>query len=155
MKKDFIRDYATAAFIIYSEMGKPSDDKLYKELYVYAIEKCGLKSSEKAHDLAIMSVQYDYGPLIADIEAVNTTISQLRNNGLNDIEKAVDGVYFKITQKENELRKRNFSNMVRNYACENAISEKDIYVKLKIARTLFAYNRGLRIPDYAYFLRNK
>ena len=142
MKKDFTRDYATEAFRLYADMGKPSYDEASKSIYNKAIADCEFKNPDIAVSIAEAAVNRAT-PLLLDILAVEKTIEILQRGGKEHIVRAVENVYF--VQPKLPLRRGDITARVRRYSLTAFASERVVYTWLKEARLLFASVRGLRI----------
>lgn len=147
MKKDHIRDYATEAFKYYAKIGQPTYEELKEKYYQEALGDYGringIKCSgiSKPTEAALMyaeNVLHQKEAELLDILAVERTIIQL-----NRFEKqAVEIVYFEEPKKE--LEKRDISNRVQKAIIQIPASERSVYYYLKKARSIFAFERGLR-----------
>lgn len=151
--KECYMDYATAAFIKYSELGCPTkaeyEARIRSDIYMRFAEK----TPELIVKLADKEVQRNEGVLL-DIEAVNKTFDMLLNkipldtvdtakavrNG-SDIANALSYVYFGL-HREKPSNKR-ICARVRLYATSLPTDERTVYRWLKYGRRLFAINRGL------------
>lgn len=150
MQKDIIRDYATEAFRYYAACGKISAEDIKAQIYKTIAEEgkkekeinikgngytdlTALKAMKADDEMMRLKAQFE------DIIAVEKTLSRLTS----DEKKAVDIVYF--TNAKQPLRRGEISNRVHKAETELFISERNIYYMLKRVRTIFAYERGLRI----------
>lgn len=151
--KESYMDYATAAFVKYSELGCPTkaeyEARIREEIYTRFAEK----TPELIVKLADKEVQRNQG-LLLDIDAVNKTFDMLLNripldtvdtdkairNG-TDIANALSYVYFGL-HREKPSNKR-ISARVRLYASTLPAEERTVYRWLRYGRRLFACNRGL------------
>ena len=116
MRKDNIRDYATAAFREYARLGSPS---------------------------SVEHLERDNAALAADLRAVKETLRILDAEGNRYIADAVRAVYF--AAPSSPLLKGEISARVAAFAKEYPTCERCVYRWLKRARGLFARLRGLRI----------
>lgn len=144
MKKDFIRDYATAAFRLYAALGKPSYDTASQRVYNKAIAKYERMNPAIAVSQAEIAVA-NSTPVLLDILAVNETLAMLDKGGKLYICRALQAVYF--IQPNKPLRKGDISARVLRYALCVPTDERTVYRWLKEGRDLFAALRGLRIDD--------
>lgn len=154
MKKDFIRDYSTAAFRFYASVGKSAEE--YKE----EIKKNALEEIRKRENIVRTGdggspteheLMYQEEKLqekiseIRDIEAVEKTLAEYRANGNKkslDTLQLIKDVYFK--RPKEKLEKNDISFRVEGTAMLLGIGSSTAYKYLKNARVLFAFNRGLR-----------
>ena len=116
MRKDNIRDYATAAFREYARMGCPS--------------------------LELISCERDVA-LVADLRAVEECLRILSLEDREYIVDAVRAVYF--ASPGVPLRKGDIGARVAAFARVCPASEREVYRWLKRARVRFAAVRGLRV----------
>ena len=116
MRKDNVRDYATAAFREYARLGCPTPDLIAKE-----------------RDAA----------LAADLRAVSECLRILSSEDTGYIVEAVRAVYF--VAPEAVLKKGDIGERVAAFARACPASEREVYRWLKRARVGFAALRGLRI----------
>lgn len=142
MKKDFIRDYATGAFVRYAALGCPTraeyEEKLRRDVY----NRLSLKEPR----IILMKADAEIAarkPLLEDIEAVERMFAMLEANGKEYISNAVRAVYF-ASAAERPSRKEIVSRVLC-YARSVPIDERSVYRWLKYARELFAMLRGLTI----------
>ena len=115
MRKDNIRDYATAAFREYARLGCPSPEAI---------------SCERDTALA------------ADLRAVGECLQILRVEEQEYIADAVRAVYF--VAPEIPLKKGDVGKRVAMFARKYPASEASAYRWLARARRLFAKLRGMR-----------
>lgn len=151
--KDNITDYVTDAFRYYARMGKPGIEALKADIRKNAIdngiqETCGKSGNiAKPTEYQILKMEEAEEQHIAeilDIAAVCKTIRAIEKiNKGEDIKKAVEIVYMDDAEKEKGV----ISARVAKAAIEIPASERSIYYWLKIARTIFAKERGLRIAE--------
>ena len=116
MRKDNIRDYATAAFREYARLGCPSSERI---------------SCERDAALA------------ADLRAVSECLRVLCAEDKPYIADAVRAVYF--ASPGVPLRKGDIGARVAAFARVCPASEREVYRWLKRARVRFAAVRGLRV----------
>lgn len=152
--KDYLRDYATAAFRFYAKNGK-SAEKFKQRIYIEALDKIRKKEirvrdgiskpTENALIKAEMAVNERISEIL-DMEAVDKTLAELEGRGRKrHIINALEIVYFKECQ--NELEVGDIKNRVIKASNEMFVSERNMYRWLKQARDLFSYHRGLRIKN--------
>lgn len=155
MKKDNIRDYATEAFRFYAALGKPSYEALKDAVYQYALQE---ERKREVHTLAgisnpvesqIRNAQLAVDELAADlldVLAVEKTLQILlaRENG-REILTCLDTVYF--TEPLREIRRGEIQERVIFAAMLVPTSEPTVYRHLRLARTVFAVERGLRCAN--------
>lgn len=149
--KDYLRDYATAAFRFYAKNGK-SADKYREEIYNQALEEIRKKETNvkdgisKPIEAAIMAAEKAVDEKIAeikDMEAVEMVLAELKGTRRIFIVQAIEVVYFKDCNKD--LSIGDIQDRVKAAAIELPASERSVYYWLKQARELFSYQRGLRI----------
>lgn len=149
--KDYLRDYATAAFRFYAKNGMSAEkfkQKIYfetldeikrKETYV----KNGIsKPTEEALIKAEKAVNERMSEIL-DMEAVDKVLAELEARHKIEVLKAIEVVYFKDSDKELELG--DIKSRVVMASMSIPASERSVYSWLKQARELFSYQRGLRI----------
>lgn len=149
--KDYIRDYATAAFRFYAENGM-SAEKFKQKIYIEALDAIKKKETQvkegvsKPTEKALIAAEKAVNERISeilDMEAVDKVLAELEARRKKYIVKAIEIVYFKDNDKE--LLSGDIKNRVIKASNEIPASERSIYGWLKQARELFAYQRGLRI----------
>ncbi len=149
--KDYLRDYATAAFRFYAQNGM-SAEKFKQKIYIEALDeikkretkvKDGISNpTEQALIKAEMAVNERISEIL-DMESVDKVLAELEARYKYYIIKAIEIVYFKDTDKD--LLAGDIKNRVIIASHEIPASERSIYTWLKQAREIFAYQRGLRI----------
>lgn len=146
--RDYLRDYATAAFIFYARNGM-SAEKYKKKLYIEVLEsqkknEGGSGGISKPTESAIIAAEREVNSKIAeimDMEAVEKVIAELDVRKRHDIIQAIEYVYFNnCNEKSEDIKAR-----VHNAETYIPASERSIYRWLRQARDLFAIERGLRI----------
>ncbi|MFT8889465.1 MAG: hypothetical protein ABF904_11690 [Ethanoligenens sp.] len=151
--KDHIRDYATAAFRYYAELGCPTYELLKKQIYDKALiqskkELGHTNGISKPTEYAIMNAERaveNHEAELRDILAVQEVIERLNFKKNYDIVRAVRMVYFADADKP--LEKGSISARVHQAELEIPASERQIYYWLNQARKIFAEERGLRIEN--------
>ena len=146
MKKDSIRDYATAAFQYYAKLGKPHKEDLEQQYYDDALSeyKRGEIKGTGISKPVEQAVMYAEGRLrdkqaeLWDILAVEKTLAQLHKDEL----LAVEMVYFECPQRA--IKRGEISERVTKASLYIPIDERTVYRYLKRARMIFAFERGLR-----------
>ncbi len=146
MKKDNIRDYATAAFQYYAFMGKPHKEDLEQKYYDDALSeyKRGEIRGTGISKPVEQAVMYAEGRLrdkqaeLWDILAVEKTLAQLHKDEL----LAVEMVYFECPQRA--IKRGEISERVVKVSLYIPTCERTVYYYLRKARLIFAYERGLR-----------
>lgn len=147
--KDYIRDYATAAFRFYAQNDKSAEafkKKIYEEALESIKEQEGCTGVSKPTEGAIMRAEKAVNEKIAeikDMEAVEKVLAEYRSTWKSHIARAIELVYFKDPDKEIGIG--DIQNRVNAAVIEISASERSIYYWLKQARELFAQNRGLRV----------
>lgn len=144
MKKDFTRDYATAAFRLYAALGKPTYEVASQRVYNKAISKYEHANPAVAVSQAEIAVAKST-PVLLDILAVNEALAMLDKGGKLHICRALQAVYFVLPNKP--LRKGDISARVLRYSLSVPTDERTVYRWLKEGRDLFTALRGLRIDD--------
>lgn len=149
--KDYLRDYATAAFRFYAQNGM-SSEKYKQKIYIEALNeikkkevkvKDGIsKPTEEALIKAEMAVNERVSEIL-DMEAVDKVLAELEARRKRYIVQAIEIVYFKDADKE--LLLGDIKDRVIQASNEIPAAERSIYSWLKQARELFSYQRGLRI----------
>lgn len=151
--KDYLRDYATAAFRFYAKNGM-SAEKFKRKIYIEALENIKKKESKAKNGIskptegALIAAEMSVNERISevlDMEAVDKVLAELEARKKSYIIKAIEIVYFKDPDIELELG--DIKNRVIKASHEIPASERSIYSWLKQARELFAYQRGLRIKS--------
>lgn len=142
MKKDYLRDYSTAAFNLYGKVGNVEN---YKKSLLEEIEHIKASSGSgisKPTEAALMKAEEQLTLKIAtikDLEAVEKTLNELKATNIVMF-NVVNDVYVK-----NSFKKGDIQNAVIRVANENYLTDRAVYKYLKKARIIFAYTRGLRI----------
>lgn len=146
--KDYLRDYATAAFRFYAKNGK-SAEKYKKKIYDDALEDGSIREGKKSGsssptEAAIMRAERAVNEKIAeikDMEAVELTLAELGANRKHYIIEAIEHVYFSAIDSDIDDIK------AKVHTAEMSIpaSERSVYYWLRQARKLFAIERGLRV----------
>jgi magnesium-transporting ATPase (P-type) len=151
LKKDYLRDYATAAFRFYAQNGK-SAEKYKNKIYNEALEEMnkrevGVKDGiSKPTEAALMAAAKAVDEKIAeikDMEAVERVIAEFKSSWKSYMTHVIEIVYFKDADKEMSIG--DIQNRVVSASLEIGASERSVYYWLKEARELFAYHRGLRV----------
>lgn len=142
MKKDFTRDYTTAAFRLYAAMGQPTYEQARRRIYETEL----IKHSEDDPSIAIAQAEVavnNNAPLLLDIMAAEKSIELLERGKKEYIVAAVKAVYF--TDPDAPLRRGDISKRVRHHSLSCPTDERTVYRWLKEARLICAAIRGLRI----------
>ena len=159
MKKDSARDYIIEAFRLYARLGEPEIEKVREQVYIYAItnrrprELCSggghiSKPTETSVINADKMMRHYTGELL-DIEAAGKTIKTLQKKDRGyDAAQVLRDVYFKNAHLP--LKKADIQSRVTNSSIKNHISESTAYRILRSAREIFAYHRGLTLPNDTY-----
>ena len=144
MKKDYLRDYSTAAFNLYGKVGNVEN---YKKSLLEEIEHIKASSGSginKPTEAALMRAEEQLSLKIAtikDLEAVEKTLNELKATNIAMF-NVVNDVYVNNTFKKGDIE-----NAVMKIASESYLTDRTIYRYLKKARIIFAYTRGLRIEE--------
>lgn len=118
MRKNNLRDYATAAFRFWGRCGSPSVDEI----------KSGKHEWDKAERL--------------DLMACAMTFTLLKKRGDELICDAVRDVY--MTDPDNTPRRGDISAGVIRFSLKVYVSERQVYNWLRDANTVFGKYRNLR-----------
>lgn len=143
MKKDFTRDYATAAFRMWAKHGCPTYDEIEEKIKKQAIARAGNVSPLKALAFADAEIN-KRSAMLCDIMACEKTFAVLDEHR-KYISDAVRAVY--MTEPGEELRTNDITSRVVKYSMKSHVCERQIYRYLRFARELFCGFRGLRIDD--------
>lgn len=154
--KDHIRDYATAAFRYYAELGCPTYDMLKKQIYEEALrqskkELVHTKGISKPTERAIMNAERaveNHEAELRDILAVQEIIERLNFERKYTVVRAVQIVYFADADKP--LEKGDIVARVHQAELEIPASEPTVYRSLATARKMFAEERGLRFEKHGH-----
>jgi len=159
MKKDSARDYIIEAFRLYSRLGEPKADKVREKIYIYAITSrrtnevpAGTGHISKPTEAAAINADKTmrhYRSELMDIDAAAKTVEALEKKYRGyDAVQVLRDIYFKNAHLP--LKKADIQSRVTSSSIKNHISESTAYRILKSAREIFAYHRGLTIPNDAY-----
>ncbi|AKN32397.1 hypothetical protein Ccar_16625 [Clostridium carboxidivorans P7] len=149
--KDYLRDYATAAFRFYAQNGM-SAEKYKQKLYIEALDEIKKKETQvkdgisKPTEQALIAAEKAVNERISeinDMEAVDKVLAELEARHKKHIIKAIEIVYFKDADKEFTIG--DIQDRVHVASTKIPAGERSIYRWLKQARELFSYQRGLRI----------
>ncbi len=151
MRKNNVRDYATAAFRFYAQTG--SSAKYKKKVWDDAIElqrqleekrkngdtSCPTESAIIRADIAVQAASAE----LNDLEAVEKVKTILENSVIGkDIWKAVEFIYMAEPQKD--IGHREICDRVHKFGITLPASERQVYRWLATACDGFAEARGLR-----------
>ena len=142
MKKDWIMDYATGAFVRYASLGMPTR-AAYEESVRQEVYK---RLATLEPRLILIKAEAEVSkrkPLLEDIDAVNKVFMMLRENDKEYILDALRAVYF--VAPYTRVSRSVYASRVRAFSMEYPASEISVYRWLKSARELFAVYRGLTI----------
>lgn len=152
LMKDYLRDYATAAFRFYAKNGR-SAEKYKEKIYNEALEEIKKREAKvkdgisKPTEAALMAAEAAVNEKIAEIMDMEAVEKVLADNTYNFkhryIVRSIEMVYFKDCDKE--ITKGDIQHRITAVAQELYASERSVYYWLREARELFAYHRGLRI----------
>ena len=144
MKKDFVRDYATAAFRLWAIRGCNT--------YEQEMERIEKRAKENAKDAdpgkAVAFAQAELVKRVAelyDIMACDEAFHILEKQGKEIICDAVKAVY--MVDPRREPKRDEIAKRVLRFALDTPASERQVYRWLAEARNLFAALRGLRVDD--------
>lgn len=151
--KDYLRDYATAAFRFYAKNGM-SAEKFKQKIYFETLDEIKRKEAyvksgiSKPTEDALIKAEKAVNERISeilDMEAVDKALAELEARHKVEVLKAIEIVYFKDSDKELQLGEIKYR--VINASLEIGTSERNVYRWLKQARELFSYQRGLRLNN--------
>ncbi|MBR2846756.1 MAG: hypothetical protein IKC41_03260 [Clostridia bacterium] len=159
MKKDSARDYIIEAFRLYSRLGEPEAEKVREKIYLYSITSrrksevsSGTGHISKPTEAAAINADKTlrhYRSELMDIDAACKTVEALGKKYRGyDAAQVLRDIYFKNAHLP--LKKADIQSRVTSASIKNHISESTAYRILKSAREIFAYHRGLTIPNDAY-----
>lgn len=145
MRKDHIRDYATAAFRFWAGVGCPTYDEACERISAKAKRRgegmdSALVSAFVAAELSKAEAE------LADIKACSEAFVELLTHGKECVCSAVREIYMAYPRKK--LAKGELSGRVVRFSMENYYSERQVYYFLTEACEVFAKKRGLRRDDY-------
>lgn len=149
--KDYLRDYATAAFRFYAKNFKSAEkfkNKIREEAIQAIEEREGKAGISKPTEAAIMRAEKAVEEKIAeimDMEAVEKVIAELKCKRDYEIIQAIEEVYF--INPEEELNLGDIQNRVKIASLKIPASESSVYRWLKKSRQSFSEKRGLRIKS--------
>lgn len=147
--KDYLRDYATAAFRFYAKNGMSAEkykNKIYEEALEEISKKEGRTDVSKPTEAALMRAEKAVNEKIAeikDMEAVEKVLAELKGTRRAYIVQAIEHVYFEDYDKD--FSKGDIQSRVIKASFEICAGERTVYRWLREARDLFSYQRGLRI----------
>lgn len=147
--KDYLRDYATAAFRFYAKNGMSAEkykEKIRQEALEEIKRREGHTGISKPTESALIAAENAVNEKIAeirDMEAVEKVLAEYKASWKSHIAKVIELVYFK--DPEQELTIGDIQNRVTAATIQISASERSIYYWLREARELFASNRGLRL----------
>jgi hypothetical protein len=145
-KKDFTRDYCTAAFIFYAREGGVNKyvKKLIDQINSKQGPTAGIPDPTAAAALNRETAIRDNAAELADLEAVDKTINILQYiSAGREIRQAIEFVYFKDCWRE--MEKGDIEDRVHVAEIQIPASARQVYRWLKKARQIFAQERGLRV----------
>lgn len=144
MKKDFVRDYATAAFRLWAMRGCPTYEQEFARIEIRAQEKA--KDADPAKAVAFAQAELDKRAAeLCDIMACAETFRILEEHGKELVCEAVKAVY--MIEPWREPKRDEISKRVLGFAINTPTSERQVYRWLSQARNLFALARGLRVDN--------
>lgn len=143
MAKDHVRDYATAAFRFLARWGSRDTYVTYLLADLQCQRGSGIGSPTEAEIMHKEAVMREYAAELADLEAAERALENLRVTGYFDVVKAVKMVYLEAPHKE--LERGDIKKRVHHAELHIPASESTIYRWLAKARRMFAEERGLRV----------
>jgi len=147
--KDYLRDYATAAFRFYAKNGMSADkykNKIYEEALEEISKREGRVGVSKPTEAALMRAEKAVNEKIAeikDMEAVEKVLAELKGTRRAYIVQAIESIYFEDCDKD--FSKGDIQSRVIKASVDICAGERTVYRWLREARDLFSYQRGLRI----------
>lgn len=154
MIKDHLKDYVTNAFRTYAAAGRPTYESLKESLIRDILTKTEnsafVKDSiSRPTEAAIIAAEDKMDRAtgrLRDLIAVIATVDVLKKRDDNDmIMRCLELVYFPNPRRE--LVRNEISDRV-TYACTDIpCARATVYRKLKIARDVFAIERGLNVES--------
>lgn len=141
MKKDHVRDYATAAYRYWASVGCPTYDEAIERIKKRAQKIAKDQSLEIVAAFVDACMEKREGVLL-DIKACDEAFSYFRSHGKECICSAVQNVYMAFPKKR--LARGELSGRVVRFGMDNYYSESQVYRFLEEACSKFAENRGLR-----------
>lgn len=144
MKKDFIRDYATEAYIYWARHGCPSYQEAVERIRSAALRKAYAADPQKASAYADAEVDKASAGL-CDILACAEAFRILRESGKGLVCDAVKAVYMHDPWKK--PKQHEISGRVVKFAMNAHVSERQVWYYLDEARKTFALMRGLRVSE--------
>ena len=139
MRRDHIRDYATAAFRFYARVGKLSGDEYLKMVR----GSFGCVENNLQREIKACCAANEIMGACQDLDAVRRTLDILELSGKAYAAQAVREVYF--TRPSGEISGRVIAGRVRDFSLSCPASERTVYRWLSLARKVFARERGLRV----------
>lgn len=140
MQKDHLRDYATDAFRFYARVGKLTGDEYIDLVRCEAID---LRQPKEVREINALHAASEAIGAAYDLDAVGRTLEHLELAGKREAVLAVKAVYF--VRPSSPLGYREIAGRVRHFALGLPASERTVYRWLKLARRVFAKERGLRL----------
>lgn len=144
MKKDFIRDYATEAFVYWARHGCPSYDEAVERVRARALRRAYGSDPQRASAYADAEVDKAAAGL-CDIMACAETFRILDNTGKGLVCDAVRAVY--MVEPWKKPKQQDISSRVFKFAMKVPLSERQVWYYLDEARKTFALMRGLRVDE--------
>jgi len=144
MKKDHVRDYATAAFVYWARHGCPNYEEAAERIREKAIRRA--QGIDPAKALVYADAEVDKASAgLCDIMACSETFRILEESGKGLVCDAVRAVYMAEPWKNPE--RHEISGRVLKFALRVPLSERQVWYYLDEARKTFAIMRGLRVED--------
>lgn len=144
MKKDFVRDYATAAFVYWARHGCPTFKEASERIRAKAIRRA--QGSDPALALIYADAEVDKAAAgLCDIMACAETFRVLEESGKGLVCDAVRAVY--MAEPWKEPQQHDISSRVLKFALKVPLSERQVWYYLDEARKTFAIMRGLRVEE--------
>ncbi len=144
MKKDIIRDYATAAFVYWARHGCPTFEEASERIRAKAIRRA--QGNDPALALIYADAEVDKAAAgLCDIMACSETFRVLEESGKGLVCDAVRAVY--MAEPWKKPQQHDISSRVLKFALKVPLSERQVWYYLDEARKTFAIMRGLRVEE--------
>lgn len=144
MKKDYIRDYATEAYVYWARHGCPTYDEAIERIRNRAIRRA--QGIDQVKAIAYAEAEVDKAAAgLCDIMACSEAFRVLEAGGKGLVCDAVRAVY--MVEPWKKPQQHDISSRVLKFALKVPLSERQVWYYLEEARKNFAIMRGLRVGD--------
>ena len=144
MKKDHIRDYATAAFVYWAKHGCPTYEEAVARIRDRALRRA--QGVDPAKALIYADAEVDKAAAgLCDILACAEVFKAFEDSGKGLVCEAVRAVY--MAEPWKPANKHDISSRVLKFAMKVPLSERQVWYYLDDARTAFAIARGMRVEE--------